>query len=69
MNLVELLEKYKIVFSEVYRLVLLSITIPVLSAACEIFLSFNYKKINEESNVKLTCILLYSITLKLTGIG
>lgn len=35
MNLVDLLEKYKIVFNETYKLTILSITIPVSSAACE----------------------------------
>jgi len=35
MNLVDFLEKYKIVFIETYKLTILSITIPVYSAACE----------------------------------
>lgn len=35
MNLVDLLEKYKIVFNEIYKLAIISITIPVSSAACE----------------------------------
>lgn len=35
MNLVDLLEKYKIVFNETYKLTILSITIPVSSATCE----------------------------------
>jgi len=35
MNLIDLLEKYKIVYNEIYKLTILSITIPVSSAACE----------------------------------
>lgn len=35
MNLIELLEKYKIAFIETYKLAIIIITIPVSSAACE----------------------------------
>jgi hypothetical protein len=35
MNFVDLLEKYKIVFNETYKMAIISITIPVSSAGCE----------------------------------
>jgi len=35
LNFVDLLEKYKIIFNETYKMIIISITIPVLCAECE----------------------------------
>jgi hypothetical protein len=70
MNLIELLEKYKLAFNETYKLAIIIITIPVSSAACERTFSClrrlkNYMR-NRITNERLNNLSLISIEKKIS---
>lgn len=70
MNLIELLEKYKLAFNETYKLAITIITIPASSAACERTFSClrrlnNYMR-NRITNERLNNLSLISIEKKIS---